>query len=97
MKQFIYKKEFVEKAIRKIFQNKNIDDVLRVLNRYQGSTSDGKRRVQLAILKICEGDYEKLDYYVDVANRDYRDILMLAEFDEKKKCELEEPYKDLLA
>src|SRR4051794_11534320 len=38
-----------------------------------------RERVQLAILKLSEGNEEKLREFVAVAKRDYRDVLFWAE------------------
>ena len=40
-------------------------------------------RVQLAILKLSEGDPEKLRHYVQAAQTDYRDVLAWAEYPEQ--------------
>jgi hypothetical protein len=40
-------------------------------------------RVQLAILKLSEGDPEKLLHYVQAARIDYRDVLAWAEYPEQ--------------
>jgi hypothetical protein len=40
-------------------------------------------RVQLAILKLSEGDPEKLLQYIEAARVDYRDVLAWAEYPEQ--------------
>ena len=45
-----------------------------------GDQDQGRARVQLAILKLSEGDPEKLRSFVDVALTDYRDVLAWAEY-----------------
>jgi len=37
-------------------------------------------RVRIGILRICQGNLERMRRLVDVAKRDYRDLLMLAEY-----------------
>ena len=68
--------------------------VMKIFNRLFGSNPDAKElwealqgyvesesaRVQLAILKLSEGDPEKLRHYVQAARTDYRDVLAWAEY-----------------
>jgi len=42
-------------------------------------------RVQFAILKLSEGNEEKLREFVAVAKRDYRDVLFWAEYPEESR------------
>ena len=54
--------------------------VLEVLDTYGVESYEREReRVQLAILKLSEGNEEKLREFVAVAKRDYRDVLFWAE------------------
>ena len=49
-----------------------------------------RERVQLAILKLSEGNEERLRQYVGVAKRDYRDVLFWAEYSEEAKIDTPE-------
>ncbi len=40
-------------------------------------------RVKLAILKLCDGEVDKLLHYIEVARFDYRDVLAWAEYPEQ--------------
>ena len=42
-------------------------------------------RVQLAILKLSDGDIEQLRRYVEIAQQDYRDVLAWAEYPEQMR------------
>lgn len=42
-------------------------------------------RVQLGVLKLCEGDIDEIAGLVDLANIDYRDVLALAEYPEQHR------------
>jgi hypothetical protein len=54
--------------------------VLELLDIYGVESYEREReRVQLAILKLSEGNEEKLREFVAVAKRDYRDVLFWAE------------------
>ena len=49
-----------------------------------------RERVQLAILKLSEGNEEKLREFVAVAKRDYRDVLFWAENPEESRLDTPE-------
>ena len=54
--------------------------VLKLLDIYGAESYEREReRVQLAILKLSEGNEEKLREFIAVAKRDYRDVLFWAE------------------
>ncbi len=68
--------------IKMVFPDRPTSDVLSVLNRY-GKESHEREilRVQLAILKLCDEKPDVgLDYYVNEAKQDYRDVLYWAEY-----------------
>ena len=53
--------------------------MLELLDRYGVESYEREReRVQLAILKLSEGNEEKLREFLAVAKRDYRDVLFWA-------------------
>src|SRR5438477_10047120 len=65
--------------------------VLELLDRYGVESYEREReRVQLAILKLSEGNEEKLREFVAVAKRDYRDVLFWAENPEEAKLDTPE-------
>ena len=47
-------------------------------------------RVQLAIIKLSEGDRGQLEEYVSLAKTDYRDVLAYAEYPEEMKTSYKE-------
>src|ERR1700737_5599288 len=49
-----------------------------------------RERVQLAILKLSEGNEEKLREFIAVAKRDYRDVLFWAEYPEESRLDTPE-------
>jgi len=62
--------------------------VLELLDTYGLAAHEREReRVQLAILKLSDGNEEKLRQNVDVAKRDYRDVLFWAEYPEEAKID----------
>jgi len=50
-----------------------------------------RERVQLAIVKLSEGDEAKLGYFLSVAKQDYRDVLFWA--DNPTEAKLDTPEK----
>jgi hypothetical protein len=67
----------VERVVRRDFAPEQRDTVISLLGEYGDS---GSSRMQLAILKLSDGDVEKVLEYVVLANQDFRDVLMLAEY-----------------
>src|SRR5438067_10011282 len=65
--------------------------VLELLDEYGVESYEREReRVQLAILKLSEGNEEKLGEFVAVAKRDYRDVLFWAENPEEARLDTPE-------
>ena len=40
----------------------------------------GKNRISAAILKLSNGDLDKINYYIDLCNRDFREVVARAEY-----------------
>jgi hypothetical protein len=53
--------------------------VLSALDEYLGDTPAGRARVQLAVLKIAEGDIKRVQELAGHATVDFRDILYTAD------------------
>src|SRR5882724_11751095 len=67
-------------AIQATFLESSRARVLELLDSYGVESYERERgRVQLAILKLSEGNEEKLREFVAVAKRDYRDVLSWSE------------------
>ena len=79
---FEYTKDLVIAKVKKIFPNENKKQVAAILDSYGGKEDI---RVQIAILKLSNGDLEELRELVDTANKDYRDVLAWAEYPEEMK------------
>ena len=85
-------REEVVGVVRKIFPESAHTRVLESLDSYGVEAYEREReRVQLAILKLSEGNEEKLREFVAVAKHDYRDVLFWAENPEEAK--LDKPEK----
>ena len=68
-------------AVAELFRHEDLADVMAILDLYGVKSYEREReRVQLAILKLSEGDAGKLLHYLDVAKKDYRDVLYWAEY-----------------
>jgi|SRR5215472_89856 len=73
----------VERIVRREFKDDEVAEVLAVLNQFGTDKEDrGTVRVQLAALKLADGNREKLLSNIEAAKRDYRDILAIAEYPE---------------
>ena len=77
------KKEILEK-IQVYWPDHESGEILNTLNRY-GTESYHKEqsRVHLAILKLSNGQLDRLEYFVETARSDYRDVLAWAEYPEE--------------
>jgi hypothetical protein len=74
------REQVIEKA-RRLFPDVLLDDVLAVLDGYGGEPyQQEKERVQMAALKISEGDLDRLRDAVATARTDFRDVLLAAEY-----------------
>ena len=67
-------------VVQKTFPESAHTRVLELLDKYGVESYEREReRVQLAILKLSEGNEDKLREFIAVAKRDYRDVLFWAE------------------
>ena len=81
-----YHKDLVIAKIKQCFPGEDQGEILSVLDRYGFESHEREReRVQIAILKLSEGDLTRLHKEVDVAKRDYKDVLAWAEYSEGMK------------
>lgn len=78
-------------TVKATFAESNWARVLELLDAYGVESCEREReRVQLAILKLSEGNEEKLREFVAVAKRDYRDVLFWAENPEEARLDTPE-------
>lgn len=71
----------IERVIKRDFKEHKNQVVMDILNEYGEKDYQREReRVCLAVLKLSEGDLEKLRRNMDIAKVDYRDVLALAEY-----------------
>ena len=78
-------------AIQKAFPERSRGQVLVLLDTYGVESHEREReRVQLAILKLSEGNEEKLREFIAVAKRDYRDVLFWADNPDEAKLDTPE-------
>ena len=70
-------KEDVIQAIQETFPNEDLQTVLDVLSEYgKQSFERDVERVQIAVIRLSEGDVDKLLQLVSDAKRDYRDVIL---------------------
>jgi hypothetical protein len=78
--------EVTEKDVERIairdFGKERLALVMEILQEYgkQEWNSPGSPRVRLAILKLADGDLEKLKVHTKIAIQDFRDVLAMAEY-----------------
>jgi len=73
----------VERIVRRDFPGGQFDAVMEVLKQYGTEKWQRERaRVQLAVLKVADRDLDKLQRVIEAAARDYRDVLVAAEYPE---------------
>lgn len=86
----------VRQIVERDFANEEPAEIMAILNGYgQDSTEFGRARVHLAFLSLSKGDVAKLRSYVNAANIDYRDVLMMAEApasDRRSPAQLRSPW-----
>lgn len=59
---------------------KNTDLVKLKLTEIQSDSQNGKNRIVAAILKLAKSDLNKMDFLINKANEDFRDIVSEAEY-----------------
>jgi tRNA A58 N-methylase Trm61 len=86
-----HSREEVAAVVQKTFPEDTQARVLELLDTYGVESYEREReRVHLAILKLSEGNEEKLREFVAVAKRDYRDVLFWAENPDEAKLDTPE-------
>jgi len=83
-----HSRDEVVAVVQKTFPADAHARVLELLGTYGVESYEREReRVQLAILKLSEGNEEKLGEFIAVAKRDYRDVLFWAEYPEESRLD----------
>ena len=86
-----HSRDEVVAVVQKTFPETSCSRVLELLDTYGVESYEREReRVQLAILKLSEGNEEKLREFVAAAKRDYRDVLFWAENPEEARLDTPE-------
>jgi hypothetical protein len=76
----------VLRKIQRYWPDENPQVILDILNAYGTAEMErGRTRVHLAILKLSDGQKERLPELVAMAKRDYRDVIAYAEYPEQMK------------
>ncbi len=83
-----YSREMVIKKSKEIFPHESTSKILQILDDYGAQSYEAEReRVHIAILKLSDGELEKLHKYVKIAKEDYRDVLGYAEYPLEMRAE----------
>jgi hypothetical protein len=72
----------VERVVRRDFPSDQVPNVTALLNERKTGSLEYGPRVQLAALKLANGSLEQLRACLETATRDYRDVLVPAEYPE---------------
>ncbi len=76
-----YTRELVMKKVKDVFPKEDVSKIMSILDQYGVESYEQEReRVQIAILKLSEGEVKELEEGVKVARQDYRDVLAYAEY-----------------
>jgi hypothetical protein len=85
----------VTASVKARFRESRWDAVLEALDGYGVEPHEREReRVQLAILNLCAGEEDKMREYVAVAKRDYRDVLLWAEYPQEARLDTPEKIEE---
>jgi hypothetical protein len=89
-----FRREVVEAKVKSLFPNHAPAEILQLLDNDIPSFW-GLERMQLNILKLSNGDIDKLHYYIGIAKseRDFMKVINLAEFPESSQRDIHD--KDL--
>ena len=78
-------------AVARTFPEGAVARVVGLLDSYGVQPHEREReRVQISIVGLSQGDEAKLAYFVEVAKRDYRDVLFWSEYPEEAKLDTPE-------
>jgi hypothetical protein len=69
----------IDRIVKSQFIDK-YDSVTTKLDSLNIDSQKVKNRIKAAILKLADGEFEKIDKYLDTANFDLRDLIVLAEY-----------------
>jgi|SRR5215813_717055 len=81
-----YNRDLVIAKAKQCFPNEDQGKIMDILDLYGKEFYAREReRVQIAILKLSGGDLQNLCEYVEIARRDFRDVLSSAEYPEETR------------
>lgn len=78
-KKPFFRREIVVAKVHSLFPGHLPEKILQLLDEYKPRFAETAPRVQLAILKLSNGDLNLLRHHLDAAKRDYRDVILPAE------------------
>ena len=79
-----YNRDLVIGKVRQCFPNEVLEEIMSILDLYGSELYEKEReRIQIAIIKVSEGNLDKLRESVKAAKLDFRDVLAWAEYPEE--------------
>jgi len=75
-----YTRADVKREADRLFGKPSSAGIMKLLDEYECEHEGGRARVQMACMKLCEGQIEKLKHFIAQARKDFRDVLYWAEY-----------------
>ena len=72
-----------DKKLQRLMQREfgsRAGEVNQKFQRINSDTPSGKNRFSAAILKLANRDFDRIDYYINICNDDFRDVVASAEY-----------------
>jgi hypothetical protein len=93
-----YTRDLVLKKVADCFPDPAVaSEALTLLDTYGEESAEGRARIQLAILKQCDGQLDRVQQLLGLAERDYRDLLVGAEYPEEFPASSKTPPDEMAA
>jgi hypothetical protein len=74
----------LERLIRREFAGRT-GEVAQKFQRINSDSQSGKNRFSASILKLANGDFDRIDYYINICNDDFRDVVGSAEYPQRTR------------
>lgn len=79
----------LERLIRREFGSRAVE-INQKFQQINSNIPESKNRLSAAILKLANRDLDRIDYYINICNNDFRDVVALAEYPGYSKVAFDE-------
>jgi hypothetical protein len=69
----------LERLIRREFDSREVE-INQKFQQINSNIPGSKNRLSAAILKLANRDFDRIDYYINICNNDFRDVVAPAEY-----------------